>query len=114
MNPTQLLIPLVTLALASSALASGSAPTRPPRPPRDGAPTETMDNARYALGKSVFTGKAPQQSNPAAARQQRARLSQLAAKTGEDGASLPRLAGKLSPQQLDALEYYVSKRYGAN
>lgn len=114
MNRIPLVTALVALALASSALASGSAPTRPPRPPRTDAPGETMDSARYALGKSVFTGKAPLHSNRAAARQQRARLSQLAARSGARGASLPELAGKLSPEQLDALEYYVSQRYPAN
>jgi hypothetical protein len=113
MNQAQLLTPVVMLALASSALASGSAPTRPPRPPRNDAPAETMDNSRYALGKSVFTGKAPLHSNPAA-RQQRARLTQLAARSGAGGASLPKLAGKLSSEQLDALEYYVSRRFPAN
>ncbi len=114
MNQAQLLTPVVMLALASSALASGSAPTRPPRPPRNDAPAETMDNSRYALGKSVFTGKAPLHSNPAAARQQRVRLTQLAARSGSRGASLPKLAGKLSPEQLDALEYYISQRYPAH
>lgn len=114
MNPTQFLIPLAVLALAISALASGSAPTRPPRPPGAGTPdastpAETMDDARYALGKSVYTGKARQHPNPAAAKQQKARLSRLAAETGET--SLPKLAGKLSAEQLDALDYYVSKRY---
>jgi hypothetical protein len=110
MNPTQLVIPLAVFALASSALASGSAPTRPPRPPGAGAPAETMDDARYALGKSVYTGKAPQHPNPAAAKQQKARLSHLAAESGD--ASLPKLAGRLSAEQLDALDYYISKRYG--
>ena len=112
MHKTLLIIPVLALALTGSALASGSAPTRPPRPPSAGAPAETMDNARYALGKSVFTGKAPLHSNPTAARQQKARLSRLAAETGET--SLPKLAGKLSAEQLDALDYYVSKRYPGN
>ena len=110
MHPIQLVTPLAALALATSAFASGSAPTRPPRPPSAGAPTETMDDARYALGKSVYTGKARQHSNPAAAKQQKARLSHLAAETGD--ASLPKLAGRLSAEQLDALDYYISKRYG--
>jgi hypothetical protein len=114
MKQTQLLTPLLGLALAASALASGSAPTRPPRIARTEPATETMDNTRYALGKAIFNGKAPLHSNPRAARQQRTRLSELAARSGRSGASLPTLAGKLSSEQLDALEYYVAQRYGGN
>jgi hypothetical protein len=73
-----------------------------------------MDSGKYALGKAVFTGHAQLHSNPSATRQQRAHLSELAARSGSAGASLPKLAGKLSGEQLDALDYYVSQRYPAH
>jgi hypothetical protein len=111
-----LIIPIMVLALAGSALASGSAPTRPPRPPSNFfAPAgEKLDNNRYALGKAVFTGKSPQTANPSAAKKQRTQLAHLAQVSGKQGASLPSLAGKLSNEQMDALDYYVSKRFGAH
>ena len=113
MHKTHLIIPVLALALTGSALASGSSAARPPRPPRDFAPAATeMDSARYALGKSVFSGKAPHVSNPSAAKKQKVRLGQLATAAGKSGASLPALAGQLSSEQMDALDYYVSKRFG--
>ena len=112
MHKTNLIIPVLALALTGSALASGSSPTRPPRPPRAFAPAASeMDSTRYGLGKSVFSGKAKRVSNPSAAKKQKARLTQLASASGEDGASLPALAGQLSNEQMDALDYYVSKRF---
>jgi hypothetical protein len=115
MKKTNLIIPLLALALTASALASGSAPTRPPRPPQGFEPATTQtDEAKYALGKSVFTGKAQHVANPSATKKQRARLTELAAKSGKAGASLPSLAGKLSNEQMDALDYYVNKRFGAH
>lgn len=107
---------LLAGALASSALASGNSPYRPPRPPREVAPeadTRKMDDAHYALGKAVFTGKARRVSNPAATKRQKAQLTQLAGRLGREGTSLPSLAGQLSDEQMQALEYYVQKRFGA-
>lgn len=113
MQKTRLIIPAIALALTGSALASGSSPSRPPRPPRDFAPAASeVDSTRYALGKSVFNGKAKHVANPAAAKKQKSRLTQLAAASGKDGASLPALAGQLSTEQMDALDYFVSKRFG--
>ena len=73
-----------------------------------------MDDAKYAEGKAVFTGKAPLARNTAATRPQRARLEALARRSGEVGRNLPSLAGKLTADQLDALEYYVAYRYPAS
>ena len=116
MYRTTLIIPTIVLALTGSAFASGSAPTRPPRPPANYfAPAgEKLDNNRYALGKAVFTGKAPRTANPSAAKKQRTQLAHLAEVSGKQGASLPSLAGQLSNEQMDALNYYVSKRFGAH
>ena len=108
-----IIIPVLALALTGSALASGSAPMRPPRPPQGFAPAASeMDEARYALGKAVFSGKAKRTANPSAAKQQATRLNQLASAIGKDGASLPELAGQLSGEQMTALDYFASKRFG--
>ncbi len=110
-----IIIPVLAFALTGSALASGSAPMRPPRVPKDMTPaTSEMDATRYALGKAVFTGKAVRTANPSAATQQKMRLTQLASAIGKDGASLPALAGQLSGEQMEALNYYTSKRFGTN
>ena len=114
MQMKHILIPVLALALTGSALASGSAPMRPPRPPKNFAPAgnNEVDDSRYALGKAVFAGKSAPVANPSAAKKQKARLSQLASAIGKDGASLPALAGKLSDEQMDALDYYAAKRFG--
>src|SRR5687767_11453038 len=111
----RLIIPCLLLAMAGSALASGASPTRPPRPPRSGqsTPTERMNDAKYALGKAVFTRKAPLTRNTRASKQDKARLEELAGRSGTAGRHLPSLAGRLSADQLDALEYYVAHRYPA-
>ena len=111
---TPLLGCVLAVTLTSTLLASGSRPSSPQRGPRSGesqATREKLDNTKYALGKAVFTGKAALIKNPSATVPQRARLQIAAARAGKDGASLPRLAGKLSEPQLDALEYYIAKRF---
>ena len=113
MTMKTLIIPALALAFTGSALASGSAPMRPPRPPQNFAPAaDKVDDTRYALGKAVFTGKSKHVANPSAAKKQKARLNQLATAIGKEGASLPALAGQLSSEQMDALDYYASKRFG--
>ena len=99
------------LLTATHGFASGSAPTRPARPPQRSESKESMDDAKYALGKAVFAGKAALVSNKPAAKLQRVRLEIVAARAGERGSKLPNLAGRLSEVQLDGLEYYVSKRF---
>lgn len=116
MLKTTLIAVLFALAVAGDSLASGSSPMRPPRLPRDrAAHSSEMDDAQYALGKSVFTGKAALTANAAATKSQRVRLDRIAAEVadrgGKPGANLPALAGRLSATQMDALEYYVGKRF---
>jgi hypothetical protein len=72
-----------------------------------------MDDAKYAEGKAVFTGKAPLTRTAGASKQQRARLEALARQSGDAGRNLPSLAGRLTADQLEALEYYVAQRYPA-
>ncbi len=112
MTKTQLIATCLALVIARTTFASGSSPARPPRPPSPRVEAERIDDAKYAEGKAVFTGKAQLTKNPKAAKSQRARLEILAGESGAAGAKLPALAGKLSAEQLDALDYYVAYRYG--
>ena len=111
-------ISILVFVFTATALSSGSSPMGPPRP-GSGRQTEqrdTIDNSKYALGKSIFTGKARLTSNPRAAKLQRLRLEVLngrvALHRGTRAIDLKNLAGRLTEAQLDALEYYVSRRYG--
>ena len=90
-------------------LASGSYPGRPP------VPSMAVDAAKYHLGKHIFTGKARLANGvPAAAAQQEARLQELQAALppkAQRSVNLPALAGRLSADRLEALEYYLAMRY---
>jgi hypothetical protein len=94
--------------------ASGSYSARPPRPPVTGT---KLDSGKYSLGKKIYTGKAELRASPGAeAAQQEARLRALQnrlPKSAGKKVNLPSLAGKLSARELEALEYYVDKRYPA-
>ncbi len=104
---------LAVLMLAASLLgapawASGSYTAKPPR-------LGQVDHARYHLGKQIFTGKLelPAASSGDLASQESV-LQELEAGLPEkvrNQAQLTRLAGRLSREQLDALEYYLSVRF---
>jgi len=109
---------IVALALLAPVVvdASGSYTSRAPRPPaitrRDMAKDE---KAKYEEGKRIFSGKTrlSKQSSVNAAEQEtklRELQSHLPASI-HNSTDLPSLAGKLTPEQMDALEYYVNKRY---
>ena len=109
-QPSLLLIGCLLFApLAAS--ASGSYAARPPRPPSP----STIDADKYNLGKQVFSGQAVLgQATPDKAAQQTPRLKELQnklPKAAQKNADLPGLAGKLSPAQMSALEYYLEVRY---
>ena len=107
----------ILLALFAASLpiaqASGSYNARPPRPPagKDAA----MDSDKYATGKKIFTDKAERKSHPGAdGNSQKARLIVLQGKlpkSATEAQDLPALAGKLSARELEALEYYLEKRF---
>ena len=111
------ILPLLLLCctLPLAAHASGSYTARPQRPPAPKDAATAIDNEKYALGKSIFTGKAKLKAAPdASAAAQSARLKELAGKlpkSAKEAGKLPELAGKLSAQELEALEYYVGQRY---
>lgn len=103
-----LILTLVSGFLFTSVAASGSYTAKPPR-------LGQLDHARYHLGKQIFTGKLdlPQPSAAGAASQQGV-LQELQAQLPEkvrEKAQLTALAGRLSREQLDALEYYLTVRF---
>ena len=108
------LVTMLGLSLLLSALASGSYNARPPRVPAGDTP-KGADNQKYALGKKIYTGKAkltPQTSVDRAAQERR--LQELQARLPEKvraEVNLPQYAGRLSGTELEALDYYVSRRY---
>ena len=106
-----LLILTVTFVASSSSLASGSYANRPPQPPT----SVSVDSNKYNLGKQVFTGKAPLgTASSDVAAQQEPRLKELQGKlpkAAQKNTNLPDLAGKLTPGQMSALEYYLEVRY---
>ena len=81
-----------------------------PKPPPKSA--QTVDRDKFDLGQKVFNGKtAPVQGDPTG---QRTRLAALQAQLPEKVAKkkdLTQLAGKITDQQLDALEYFIKERY---
>ena len=115
---TKPLIPLLLaacVALPGAALASGAYSARPPRPPAKSASGEKMDSAKYELGKRIYNGKAKLEASTAVPlAMQETRLRALEARLPEKeqkSANLASHAGKLTAEQLDALEYYVAHRF---
>jgi hypothetical protein len=108
---------LLTLGLLAACLAcpatgeaSGSYTARPPQP---GVAKKGLDRAKYSLGQKLFNGKV-EPSGQGDATAQKERLTRLQGLLPEKTAAkkdLTVMAGKLSPDQLDALDYYVSNRY---
>lgn len=99
---------LVSGLCVAPALASGSYTAKPPR-------LGQLDHARYHLGKQVFTGKLdlPAAATGDAASQLPA-LQELEDKLPEKvraKSQLTSLAGRLTREQLDALEYYLTVRF---
>jgi hypothetical protein len=108
---------LITLACAAIAviphtsLASGSAPGRSMK--AKAATGTSMQDAQYALGQQVYEGSAPMAANAGSMSDQKAKLAKIAGMVPDagKGKALQALAGKLSSEQLSALEYFVSKRF---
>ena len=109
----QLVLLAMVAALGSplSLFASGSYCACMPKPPLR-VKSAQVDRDRYDLGQKVYNEKAAPGQGDAAA--QRTRLqalqSQLPASVAKTK-DLTAMAGKLSEQQLSALEYYVQQRY---
>ncbi len=73
-----------------------------------------MDRASYQMGKMVFSGEFTVSERPGEAAAQIRILRQLQAKlplAARKRANLPAHPGKLSDEQLEALRYFLAKRY---
>ena len=100
--------------LQPAAFASGSSVIRIPVPGA-GAAGGGFDREKFGLGQKIFSGGVKPAGHESAAAQG-ARLRALQAKLPESVAQkrdLNLLAGRLLPEQLDALEYFVTQRYPA-
>lgn len=109
---------VIILSLLWPALiqASGSYTSRPPRPPALVAAPKDADRERYELGKKIYSGKArlsgEAKADMKAAQQSRLKVLQARLpESAQKNTNLPALAGRLTPSELDALEYYVNKRF---
>jgi hypothetical protein len=99
---------LLLLLGASPVVASGTYRGAPPRP------ATTLDVDKYEAGKRLFTGvTAPKEAATSRARQQASRLAALQARLprAARGTDLNQLAGRLDPEQMEALEYFLKVRY---
>jgi hypothetical protein len=100
---------LAALALPLSVAASGTYSARPIRPP-----VSAVDANKYNIGKHIFSGKYDPGKPPGAAAAQTPRLKALQEKlpkSVQKTRDLPALAGKLSNEQMQSLEYYLGVRY---
>lgn len=99
-----------TLVLGVMVEAQASGTYLPPTGRVPAKKGSSMDSAVYALGQKTFEGK---MMSPGAgkASTQKAKLAAIQSKAPA-GTDLTSLAGKITDEQLSALEYYVCKRFG--
>jgi len=74
-----------------------------------------VDRDKYDQGQKIFNGKTKLALTATKAEEQKERLASLQGllpKRTAKKTDLPSLAGRLSEEQLQALEYYVHQRYG--
>jgi len=96
--------------LPQHALASGGDYYGGSKVKKSSAPQ--IDSAKYSLGQKIYTGKADLGDvSQARASSQKLRLEELQSKVGEAVPDLVQLAGRLSDEELAALEYFISKRH---
>ena len=112
MKRTLLTIIAAVLLGPLTTFASGSYCACMPKPPVKQA---KIDRDKYDLGQKVFNGKTTTaQVQGEAATTQRTRLEALQTQLPEKVRAkhdLPGMAGTISNEQLDALEYFVKHRY---
>lgn len=102
------------LASPFGVAASGSYCTCIPKPPPKGAAESKVEREKYALGQKLYNAKTPPEGAVGDATAQRTRLQALQTALPEKVGKKKDLtanAGKLTAEQLDALEYYVGQRY---
>jgi hypothetical protein len=102
-------------ALAPTPLfASGTYRFSPPRPPIERE--NPLDEELYALGRALFTGRVQMsgRASPALVGIQTSRLTFLQERLPRslrNRVDLPAMAPLLSPNEMAALEYFVTERY---
>ena len=115
MRPTPVLLFAASVAvLSSNAHASGSYSARPPRVPEKTEAGAMSEKAKLSLGLQVFTDRAKLVTDGDTAGQ-KPRLARLQAMLPSDVAAkkdLTKFAGKLTADQITALEHYVMTRFG--
>jgi hypothetical protein len=101
-------------SIVMPAYASGSySTTRPPKAKAEAGMAMKLDQEKYGLGQKIYDGKVELMAH-SDAQMQKERLKMIQASVPADVAmkkDIVGLAGRLSPQQLDALEYYVTHRF---
>lgn len=101
---------MMTMLLPAISQSSGTYLSRHPKPPKE---SSKLDHEKYNLGKSIFNGQTQlnaQESEP----HQSIMLADIREQLPErlkDDFQPSAYAGKLDEDQLDALDYYVMKRF---
>src|SRR5213593_496234 len=106
---TLFVVSLLGAAAVVPAFASGSYSNRLPTPPAKSDGGMKLDHEKYGLGQKIYDEKIKLMADGDAAAQTE-RLKALQAKLPASAAkkkNLLALAGKLSTEQLDALEYFI-------
>ncbi len=106
-----LILATIGAVLSGVLSASGSYIPRPPEPPF----RVIEDSGKYELGKTIFAGQAELSLQAGCDTDaQRHRLAELQLKLParvRKSVDLTSFAGKLSPKQLSALEYFLKVRH---
>jgi hypothetical protein len=105
-----------TMMLCTMVIAEASGTYIPPtgRVPKKGSSKSggEMDGALYALGQKTFEGKMMKAGAGDASRQKSQLMALQAKVPANSNTNLLSLAGKITDEQVRALEYYVGKRFG--
>ena len=102
------------LAPMPRGLASGSYSARPPRVPAGSAKAADPAREKFALGQRLFNGKGglTATADLAAQKPRLQTLQDTLPAAVAKKKNLPAMAGKLTDDQLAALEHFVGERYG--
>jgi hypothetical protein len=101
----------LTLAGGAATLASASGTYLPPSGRIPSKRPGAMDDALYALGQKTFEGKLTSPGAGSMASQKKA-LAVIQATIPAGSGDVTKLAGNITNEQLKALQYFVSKRFG--
>ena len=97
---------LSCLCIGSSAHASGSYIRRPPKPPKQ------QERVLYTLGKDIFNGKVSlEQQSESGFKEELSEFQEQLPDTVQQRVNLTMLTGQLNNAQMEALAFYLFKRY---